>query len=868
MPVAPCLAEWSELLCTKSGVYSFSVRQPSWVWRLPDLSYSSAPFLAVLGQFWHAHVFQAHVLLCSSQCSFVDFGLGPWLGSSLRIRRSCLISDAAVVRHETCASSLRVEHGLLPTAVAALPCPPLGFSSLPPLGFCKGGVGCCAFRHATGGGAPNTCIGGSGTRACRPVVVVGDDRPEAVGTCLVAATRSGQTGVRSYVPLPLHLSPYPTGCAPNTCIGGSGTARGDGCALLFLLYSSAFFVPLARGCMLLLFLALVRLLVHPVCLRRTPLGRLMSTPLLGRYGGLTCPLGAVARPSAVLAWPPTNKPKVRPARWGLLSCACSGLLMALQVPQAVPMHAVAASAWFFCPAGAMGRPPTAADASVGPPSAQQPLSFSPDELTTYVGTCDAGPSSDSPSDEGVEAYWSVARLEAARNRGEDSNGWLGVTVYTPHYKPVSLAVRPGPAFPLQDTLDRVTESQLGVPPRLFDMIVPLRPQRDIGYASLIRFSSNIHRFGGGEGLVAVAVDLTRTGGTYFATTLPKRLAYQELLDFLIPLTSHHDEDVYLYVGCRSNPWPSCALVELRDGDVVTMVFGLQAGLGADIAKPRFADLFQEGRDFATLRHMPVPDLAEGVCVLYRDQRFCFLHYRNAERDVVHLVTDRLRLSPNAITMCSFPIADLDVQDNLCSFLVAVQDTPAPSTCEAQQLPVRHVFVLLDFRPLGLKPRFVHTSLPALHIPSLASRFEIVLAPARVLGVYGGTRVGDDVHVDGNCTLVFFADEAPPPASVSPGSAQADDSSDDTSDAAPPEVVCPDHDMDSHSPAYTSAWDDTWAASTDIPGWHDTWPTPDPSPGLEGFIPMDPAAVPDPVDTPPGMCAGTAVNVGSHMGLRP
>ena len=432
----------------------------------------------------------------------------------------------------------------------------------------------------------------------------------------------------------------------------------------------------------------------------------------------------------------------------------------MSIPLSVAPHTVVSSVWIISPAYAMARPPREGDENIGPPEVHPPISIVPEELTSHIGSCLAGPPVDLTPPPDREIHWSVARLAAAKatRNSTGTEGWLGVSVYTPHYRPVSFAVLPGPLpSAAQSTIDIVTASQYGVPQGLFDTVVPIRPQRASGFASFIRFSSNIRRFGGGEGMAAVIADLTQAGGPYFATTLPRSLSYEDLCSYLQPLTRHRAEELRYFVGLRTKPWPSCAMVQLRDGDVITVLSGHEA----EVQRLRFADLFSLDVEYGSLHDMATPEVNEAICVLHREQRFCF-PCPGSDRSIEQNIVADLRLDPNAVQMCKFPIADLDVQGSQCSLLVAVQDLPPPSTLAAQQIAARHIFVLLDFRPLGLKPRFVCTTYPALHIPSLASRFEIVLPESRVLAVYGGERIRNDVHIDGNTTLVFFADEPPPP----------------------------------------------------------------------------------------------------------
>ena len=141
-------------------------------------------------------------------------------------------------------------------------------------------------------------------------------------------------------------------------------------------------------------------------------------------------------------------------------------------------------------------------------------------------------------------------------------------------------------------------------------------------------------------------------------------------------------------------------------------------------------------------------------------------------------------------MCTFPVCDLDVHGESCPVVVAVMDVAAPAVSRAA---VRDLFVFLDFRPLGFKPRFLYTNVPTVHLPSLLARFGIELPPVYRIGVYGGTRQGDEVHIDGHATLLFHFLEAASVASNSSeisedeAAASAPDSPDDLLYNGPPAV---------------------------------------------------------------------------------
>ncbi|OLQ10207.1 hypothetical protein AK812_SmicGene6142 [Symbiodinium microadriaticum] len=157
----------------------------------------------------------------------------------------------------------------------------------------------------------------------------------------------------------------------------------------------------------------------------------------------------------------------------------------------------------------------------------------------------------------------------ARHQEAGNDSMLGCYVYTPHYRPVALAVCMPPHADLRYAMDVLMDCAPGVPEGLFNTMVPIHPQRVPGYLSVIRFPAHIR--GVHDGYAAVICDLTRIGGAYFATILPKHLSHEALVQFLAPLVPPSDDPMRFFIGCRTKAWPLEALVTLRDGDAINVV---------------------------------------------------------------------------------------------------------------------------------------------------------------------------------------------------------------------------------------------------------------------------------------------------------
>ena len=420
------------------------------------------------------------------------------------------------------------------------------------------------------------------------------------------------------------------------------------------------------------------------------------------------------------------------------------------------------------------------------------------------------------------------------NETAEPGRWISVTLYTPHYKPHVFAVNvEGHPEPAQAVLDLVMHHGPSPASHLFNTVVPALPQRSAGSATLIRCHSAIRHMGP-IGFAAVLIDLTRVGHRYFATVLPRQIEYADLEAYLRPLIDPADQSLLFYVGVRKNPWPREACVDLHDGDVVTVVHN------AETYPPRhrYDQLFAPEALWTSLADTPQPDCPEKWCILYREQRYTICPSTYAEDDAVALVSDRLGLLPNAALMCTFPVCDLDVQGDFCPVVVAVMDVAAPAVSRTE---VRDVFVFLDFRPLGFKPRFLHTNVPIVHLPSLLARFGIELPSVYRIGVYGGTRRGTEVDLGEHTTLLFHLLEA---GAVPTSSSECSD--DEITVPAPASPASP---LDAEPSPVGPAHDTHHFEDTTIPAGH-SWNVASSPLGPIGLLMEQPSTTSHVADDPP------------------
>ncbi|OLP80330.1 hypothetical protein AK812_SmicGene39256, partial [Symbiodinium microadriaticum] len=268
----------------------------------------------------------------------------------------------------------------------------------------------------------------------------------------------------------------------------------------------------------------------------------------------------------------------------------------------------------------MTRAPQPGDPPGAPYTQRRPHLIPPEELTPHVGTCPHtlvnSLRRDLDGDEPRLLPLDAATLPSADDSNPDSGSeWLGAYLLAPHYKTLTLAIRP-PERSMRSALDLLLDRSPDIPGAFFDTVLPLRPQRFGGIGSFVRFSSTVRNTGVG-GQAVVVLDLTRVGGQYFAAVLAKELAYQTLIDYIVPLTSCHDVALSVFIGYRTRRWPESALVTLRDGDVITVL-----RQEYEASPPiRAEDLFNTGTKWRFPRDIPRFTYGESLCVLHRDRRY-------------------------------------------------------------------------------------------------------------------------------------------------------------------------------------------------------------------------------------------------------
>ncbi|CAE7947003.1 unnamed protein product, partial [Symbiodinium sp. KB8] len=351
--------------------------------------------------------------------------------------------------------------------------------------------------------------------------------------------------------------------------------------------------------------------------------------------------------------------------------------------------------------------------------------------------------------------------------------WLGVVVITPHFRDVCVAVRCRQFHTYQHVVDVVLDSVHGGPPDVGMTCVPTRPQLCESYATFVRFPSSVHQHPQGRRVV-VLVDLTLVGGNRFACALPQRFTMSELLGFVTPLSSASDSTLRLYVAEETSPCMRESLL-LQDGYVLTF---FDQWLPLPRCVLSVAELMSTPSRLGPPSQLPPAVACEGVLVHHGSDRFYMPAHHHTGQTAIEAVRTAYDYADAESVSCVFPTTDLDFRGNAVShilFVVEVPSTPANASAAERR---RDHFALCDFRPVGYSPRVVHTSVPLLHLPSLAAAFGIRVPVGMRLHTFDGKSEEDEVRFEGNPVLSFVFEECPEVRSVTTSSGLFVDLDDD------------------------------------------------------------------------------------------
>ena len=350
--------------------------------------------------------------------------------------------------------------------------------------------------------------------------------------------------------------------------------------------------------------------------------------------------------------------------------------------------------------------------------------------------------------------------------------WIGGVVYTPYVRAVPFAVRCTHWQGLQHCLDVIKDSAPGVEPYTYNVCIPTRPQRFREFLSILRFPSSA-RGGLGQPVTAVLLDLTAVGGRYFACYLARTLPYQDLISFITPQIQESGIDLVITVGEAQEPHTPGQLLQLEDGDVISVALARQQST----PKPSAAEICADRACWGPLSRLPYFGQAEVVLVQYHQKQFCISMCRQYDRTLTEVLAHKFELDPEEMTTCAFRTPGLELHGEACSHVVMLVDLPAAQIQAPRRARRRDYFVLCDLRGLGGRVRVLHSHSASFHLPSVAAMHYIHVPWHTRIAAVGGSKQEDDIVVDGNCVLSCYLEPTSSEEEDEPPSADDDDAGD-------------------------------------------------------------------------------------------
>ena len=514
--------------------------------------------------------------------------------------------------------------------------PPLRFSPFGPL------VGGHRVRRALPAccRAPNSCIGGAGTRAFSGLALL----QRVPFPFWVAST------VRHWAGLFFHLSAWASDCSVACVAFFSTLLVMLGLALLGAVATA---VPV-RGS------AVGRLL----CLGSPPMPRTMLRAL------------AVATPSVVVCdWRPHHSSARLPARPRPRRSRVSSAGVVDRV-----------LVWLLgfgsCPQHVWGMP-----------SEARLLSFLADPLPTAVRT-----------ETGLEGAWGSHLPSALPEALEETkiSGFrfvsaplpgpapttfslppaLGVTIHAPHFLPTFFGLQVPPDATVQDVL-HASVSLGKLPHPELDTVIPVINQRFDTALGLLAFPSCLSSLDPPH--CAVLLDLTRVGGHYHSAALPCTFSRHDLFEYIATLIWHDTCDVEVWVDESDFP-ASHGLLAFASGSVLTVL--LRGHRPGRFVAP--SDVLKSAADWGPFEQSPSPRRSVGEAFVNSRGVVKLRHNSLSEYSPESGIRKALDLDPFDLLLYTERPMHLDVNGDHCNTVFAGPASACPW--------------LLDLRLLGFSVR--------------------------------------------------------------------------------------------------------------------------------------------------------------------
>ena len=285
--------------------------------------------------------------------------------------------------------------------------------------------------------------------------------------------------------------------------------------------------------------------------------------------------------------------------------------------------------------------------------------------------------------------------------------WLGVTVFRPFFQPQHFGLRCQRSAGLSALLQQVVQQQV-LAGRNFGEIVPTADQRFNGYAHFLAVPPLLDQLG----QVAIIIDTTRVGGAYYAFTLPSRITVDDLSSLIWKETDGREEHFTVWVSYSTEPQPCGAMLELKHGDVITV---LRPHVPSERNIP-ISRLFEPDTQWDDLHHMPTHSMRPATAIHYQGDYDCFRPEYFPTSDIYCIVSQALRKAAHSIELCLLDVPpDIDHRGRHCKGTAVVWDKVADFDTDDDSAPPADTPCVLhlhcDPRLFGLPPTVLQLRVP-------------------------------------------------------------------------------------------------------------------------------------------------------------
>ena len=300
--------------------------------------------------------------------------------------------------------------------------------------------------------------------------------------------------------------------------------------------------------------------------------------------------------------------------------------------------------------------------------------------------------------------------------------WLGVTIHEAFRLPRRYGVDIRHSLGLVSLVSMVRR-HVSAGHSHVQSIVPARPQRHAGYATLLAVPEVLDA----HALTANIVDLSGVGGHYFAYNVPVGMSTQEFLSAVSTQLDCDVEDVHVFIAGDRYARPLHTRLDAQHGDVITV---LRSGVLP--RAPTFADsLFEAGTLWDALEDMPSFACQPCVALWFRDSLDVYCQDLFPGQDLLDVVSRRYKTPVSRLLLQSVAeLAPISVFGEACHSLTVI--TEHEQAIEDDGRPTDAALagrtIVFDLRPVGLPPKVLWLSHDRFQVDALLR--ECIVQPSQ------------------------------------------------------------------------------------------------------------------------------------------